>query len=188
MYLSRLLPPLAGVLLAACSSGEPLAKASMEHGISPGDAVASVKVPCMSGPDREVAEKNKLQVVTFATPYDCSACTPHMAGVPRVLRHINEDQKGFVVVWSPNKKMLQRSLGQAKSDLPICIDEAGVFWDRHDIQHTPFTVVIDDGRVVYTTDAVFTQRDTEEKFARDLKVLIARSASARAPSRSTASR
>jgi hypothetical protein len=189
MYMKKSFLLIAGVSIAGCTAqGEQLARANMEHGISPGDVLTSAQVSCMSGPDRQVAAKHQVQVVTFATPFDCSACTPHMVGVPRVLQQVGEEQNGFVVVWSPNRRMLQHSLGTAESDLPVCVDEKGVFWDRYDIQHTPFTVVIDDGRVVYTTDAVFTNRDTEEKFARDLRVLFARSAAESSRSRPTASR
>ncbi|HYW05374.1 MAG TPA: hypothetical protein VE913_00380, partial [Longimicrobium sp.] len=141
-----------------------LTLAAMEHGVKPGTVMPSTAVRCLEGAPRQVGAAGKLQIVTFATPYDCSSCTPHMAGVPRVLRRMNSTHDAFTVVWAPNPKVAERSLGRAKSALPVCMNDDGSLWDRHDILHTPFTVVLDDGRVVYSNDATFTNPRSERAF------------------------
>jgi hypothetical protein len=175
MTLRSLLATAAALACGACGRGEPLSKASMEHGIHPGEQMVAASLSCMTGGERTLADPSAVQVVTFATPYDCSACSPHMALVPRVLRRVNASDRAFVVVWAPNRASLAHSLGRARSELPVCLDEKGVYWDRHNIQHTPFTVVIDHGRVVYTNDATLQNRATVERFTRDLNTVFANS-------------
>jgi hypothetical protein len=170
-------PLLAALLAAACAAcreapAHELTRAAMEHGVVPGTRLAATPVRCLHGPPREVGARGKRQIVTFATPFDCSRCTPHMSNVPRVLREMKLDSLAFVVVWSPKPRGVEQEMGRARSELPVCVNDDGSLWDRYDVLHTPFTVVLEDGRVVYSNDATFLHPKAEQDFRADLAALF----------------
>gem|GEM_PF-2623663 len=145
----------------------------MEHGITVGSHVSPTEVACLRGGTRSVGAENDVQIVTFATPYDCSECTPHLTGVSKVVKEVGLAGRAFWVVWSPNTRAVEQSLARSQPGFPVCVNEDGTLWDRHNLLHTPFTAVIRTGRVVYMHDGLVSRREDERQLAADLKRLFA---------------
>jgi len=169
-----------GILIAlllfpvSCSVAGPVgeSRAKMDHGIDLGAKVAPTALWCRDGSGRRVGESGKLQIVTFATPYDCSACTPHLDGVPKVVGGTGLAVYAFTVMWAPNRKVLERQIAQVAPDLPICVNEDGSLWEQHNLLHTPFTAVLNDGVVVYLNDSNLQTEEERHQFAADLKSIF----------------
>lgn len=170
----QLLLPGAMLLLGACSGSrnEVESQARMEHGLTVGRKVPPVQVECPDSVARTVGGDASLQMVTFVTPFDCTECTPHLAGVASTVKKHGLADRAFMVMWSPElarngKVRTARELG-----LPVCVNRDGSLWDAHNLLHTPFTAVIRDGTVVYLHDGTFSQPEHADEFAADLKQLF----------------
>ena len=148
-------------------------RVAMEHGLAPGDRIAATTVKCPQSADRVIGAAGETQIVTFATPFDCTACAPHLAGVPKVERDAGVADRAFAVVWSPRLQSLDHDLGTSRPDLPLCTDERGTLWDRHNLLHTPFTAVIRDGRVIYMHDGTLLTHRDQLALANDLRRALA---------------
>jgi hypothetical protein len=166
---------IAAVLCTGCSDAAATvqSRTRMDHGVTLGERIAATAVKCLDGTQRNVGAKEQMQIVTFATPFDCSECTPHLVGTPEVVKRAGLAQHAFWVVWSPNMKSLERSVASKRPELPVCVNEDGGLWDRHDVVHTPFTVVLRNGSVVYMHDGMMSSAQEKAKFAADLEALFA---------------
>jgi hypothetical protein len=162
---------LVAALGTACTTHDDsvVSRLAMDHGLKPGTRLEPTPVECLHGPSRTIGSAGETQIVTFATPFDCSACTPHLAGVPKVERQQGLLGHALLVVWSPNLRTLARDLGAARLELPVCVNRSGSLWDRYNFQHTPFTAVIRNGRVIYMHDGTLLTRRSETEMAADLQ-------------------
>lgn len=55
---------------------------------------------------------------------------------------------------------------------PVCIDEVGVLWNSLNVSHTPFTVLVENGRIIYLEDRNLARLNRQEEFLADLARLI----------------
>lgn len=167
----------AGVMAAAgllgCSRRPPhLLNA---HGIELGDTVPKVMLACTDGKRRLVGSDTRLQLVTFSTMSDCSACTPHLAGLD-ALWQANRlpavDQ--LVVAYAPTgqRTTALKAYG-SRTPRPVCFDTSGVYWSAESISHTPVTVLLSRGVVVYEHDAPLGTDEERQRLIRDIDKLAA---------------
>lgn len=169
---------------SACGTGEAprgpggtplLSRALSEHGVVLGQAVPEVALGCSDGVTRHIGEKGAYQLVTFATPFDCVMCNLHIASLGDVPWNTLPELDPIVVAWSPAKSdrdHLSVGGGDEPVMFPVCIDEAGVLWDSLNVSHTPFTVLVEDGRVIYLEDRNLARLNRQEEFLADLARLI----------------
>lgn len=147
-------------------------RASRNHGIRVGDAVASQDLECTDGEIREVGRAGREQLVTFATVGDCSDCDRHLAGLSAIWqqRAISMDQ--FVVAYVPTARRPEALRGVLRSvRQPICFDGVGALWMAYDITHTPVTAFVRSGRVVYMADGPLDSVPSREALLRELRAL-----------------
>ncbi len=146
----------------------------MEHGLAPGAALTAIRLPCLPHGARILGARGQTQIVTFVTPFDCSACAPHLAAIPELVRRAGAASSAFLVAWAPNPATISRGLDTpAGAGLPVCVDRTGSLWDRYDLLHTPFTVVVRNGVVVYVNDATFPSAASRAEFVEDVRRLKA---------------
>ncbi len=153
---------------SASAEAEPVKRGTMAHGIEIGQQVQPTSVRCGDGEQREVGTKDRIQIVTFATPYDCYTCSAHLGGLPesKVLR--SSHVEAFVVVWAPQSKLATREFKKISEKYTVCVDERGALWDAHAISHTPVTVALRGGEVVYLNDQPLIQPEKLKQFESDL--------------------
>lgn len=155
------------------AEGAVTSRALMDHGVREGTTVPATEVECTDGSGRTVGAPGELQVLTFATPFDCTQCTPHVALGPGLIKESGLEKQAFFVVWSPNRAAL-RNPSLAEVDLPVCIDSGGALWDALNLLHTPFTAVVRDGAVLYLHDGNFATEQQRAQFKNDLRALAGR--------------
>lgn len=159
-----------------------LSRAAMEHGVKLGQAVPQRDLSCSDSTVRRVAAPGAVQMITFATPYDCALCSLHLSSLGSI--HWNQLPKidPFIVAWGPSAKELVR-LESGVKDTPgltfpsVCIDREGVFWDSLNVSHTPFTAIVRDGRVIYLHDGVLSSPALGDQFYEDVARLLPEEAS-----------
>jgi len=160
-------------LLEACESGEAqrarVEKVDNYHGFHAGDSVPPTMVRCASGRTRTVGAVGALQLITLSTPGDCSSCLAHLAGLEAIARNYRAAGDDYVVAWSPGASLsgIQRTYAITPSR-DVCLDSAGALWDRLDIQHTPVSVVLSSGRIVYMTDKALSSEASQARLMADL--------------------
>jgi len=142
---------------------------TMEHGIKEGARLDEVSLDCGVDGSREIAPRHNVQLVTFATPYDCSSCAPHLAALDSLHAHGELPRNDVIVMWSPGSD-LQREVAIVRKRTPrtVCVDPRGTLWDRHDLQHTPITMLLVDGRVTYMNDRMLGSDLEHRAFLQDL--------------------
>lgn len=166
---------LAGLVCIGCSSTETVgrSRARMEHGVALGTRMRPTPLQCFGAGGRVVAAAGQFQIVTFATPYDCSSCTPHLDGVPEVVGKAGLSAHAFTTVWAPSMKAVERQVRHRARKQATCVDEDGSLWEEHNMLHTPFTVVLRDGVIVYLHDGNLQSAEEREQLAADLREIVA---------------
>lgn len=144
----------------------------MDHGLALGTRLSPVRLGCTDGLARTFAAPGEVQVITFATPYDCSRCAPHLATVPELEKKAGAGGRAFLVAWAPNPAQITRALGHRA--VPTCVDRDGTIWGRYNLLHTPFTAVIRHGTVVYLNDDTFLRPESRSAFIADVAALMVR--------------
>jgi hypothetical protein len=176
-YATMLLPvalALACGVVAACAASDlpPESHVINQHVIKVGDVITPTRLRCHAGADRIVANPSEIQLITFSTPNDCSACVPHLAGLEEVLKRAPVHIDNFYVSWAPPAETTSAIASyRAFSNRAVCFDEAGALWDTYNISHTPITVVLRRGQIVYMHDMPLTKPEPQEIFLADLHKL-----------------
>ena len=142
---------------------------TMEHGIKVGAQLSELVLDCGEGEQQRVAPRQGVQLVTFATPYDCSSCAPHMSALDSLSARGALPSNDLMVVWAPGAE-LEREVALVREKTPrkVCVDPRGTLWDRHDLQHTPITMLLVDGRVTYMNDRMLSNDVEHTTFLQDL--------------------
>lgn len=154
---------------AAAGTRPEIPSETMQHGVQVGVRLASLDLHCTDAIRRVVSPASGVQLVTFATPYDCSSCSPHLAGLDNLKNQGKLPRDEMIVVWgSPRDLASMTSAKHAASPRPVCIDSSGVFWDRDNVSHTPFTVLLVNGRIAYVNDRLLAEQALSDAFEADL--------------------
>jgi hypothetical protein len=125
-----------------------------EHGISVGDTLDMMQLACDDNVKRAVAAPGYAQIITFSSPGDCSMCQQHLAGLEQLASSGRLPIEHFYVVFSPSMSRARSARAyRTISEQPVCWDDAGVYWQQHSIAHTPFTVLLLEGRIALMHDA-----------------------------------
>lgn len=171
--LALVVPLLVGVSACGRAEGAVRSRTGTDHGVQVGATVPRIQMHCRDQSTRTVGAPGALQVLTFATPFDCTECTPHVALGPGLVKEAGLEDHAFMVVWSPNSQALRNpSLDQV--ELPLCVDTRGAIWDALNLQHTPFTAVVRNGTVIYLHDGNFATERERKQFKTDLRTLSRR--------------
>ena len=146
-----------------------------EHGIRLGDRLRPVRLPCTDGRSRTVADSPAVQVVTFSTSGDCSASIRHLSGLEEIWRGRRlapgQVDQFFVTYTLPARQAEVLAQYAATGTRPVCIDQGGMLWTAHDISHTPVTVLLGHGRIIYAHDAPLDSPDARAEFVHAITVL-----------------
>lgn len=122
------------------------------HGLELGQRLSKVIIDCPSG-RLVLAGASDTQLITLATLRDCSACEAHMIGLDELKRQGRLPPDEYLVVWPQPGTSAHELEGYTRQTARrVCVDSAGHFWDRFNVQHTPVTLVVKDGRIVYLDD------------------------------------
>ncbi|MBL0938581.1 MAG: hypothetical protein IBJ03_06790 [Gemmatimonadaceae bacterium] len=142
---------------------------TMAHGIAIDAQIEETSLDCGDEGTRQLAPRSGVQLITFSTPYDCSACTPHLAALDSLKKQGMLPEGDAMVLWAPGEN-LDHEVGmvRGKTHRTVCVDQKGMMWDRHDLQHTPVTVLLVDGRVVYMNDRLLDSESQRAAFLQDL--------------------
>lgn len=158
-----------------------ISRAYMEHGVTLGQAVPLTPLSCSDSTARRVGDPDALQMITFATSYDgCTVCNLHLKSLGSIRWRQLPDVDPFIVAWGPSRKRLVQ-LESGLSDTlgltfpSVCIDRKGVLWDSLNVSHTPFSVIVRNGRIIYLHDADLTPAAVGEQFYADVARLLGRS-------------
>lgn len=155
-----------------------ISRAYMEHGVALGQAVPLTPLSCSDSTARRVADPDALQMITFATTNDdCTVCNLHLKSLGGVRWNDLPELEPFIVAWGTSRKRLAQ-LESGLSDTlgltfpPVCIDQKGVLWDSLNVSHTPFSVILRNGRIIYLHDATLTEAVVGEQFYADVARLL----------------
>jgi hypothetical protein len=164
--------------LAACGcvdgGGRPAPRGDVvllnDHGVKIGDAIARVNAPCSDGKIRQVGDTAIQQVVTLTSADDyCSECDRHLSGLDEAWRHVEIKSEHIYLTYASKARQVEvLKAYHAKTGAPICFDEAGVIWQTNRITHTPVTLLLQHGRVVYAHDAPLDDSLRRASFVRDV--------------------
>ncbi len=143
------------------------------HGLAVGEAIQPVRLECDDARSRIVAPLEIPQLVTFTTPGDCSACETHLAGVEMLLSD-NSPIPEHVWVAYPADVDSNAASEQYRliTRFPICWDRAGAMWTRYNISHTPFTVLLRNGKVLLIDDASLARPSERARFMDTVRALL----------------
>lgn len=159
---------------AGCSEARGIDRAGMEHGLAINDRIELTLLSCRNGERHEAGREGAVEIVTFATPFDCVYCSVHLSGLVELVDQLPEKvQPPVLVLWSPSDTQLERAVDKfGDSGFDLCHDVEGTLWDRYNLTNTPFTVVLRNGRVVYLNDWALDEA-AGEQFLADVQNLIA---------------
>jgi hypothetical protein len=144
----------------------------MDHHLVRGMSIDETRLPCSDGQTRVLGPRDALQLVTFTTVGDCSACQPHLAGVAALAKsrlgvnHLFVTYAGRTEVGT-----VKRAYAEITSD-PICWDETGQLWDHYRISHTPVTVLLRSGVIVYLNDGPLTDHENAARFEANVHYFV----------------
>lgn len=163
--------------LSACGrpavrAREPTSHVDNDHGFHVGDSVAQATFECLKTPERTIGTVGSLQLVTFSTSADCSMCIAHLSGLEAIAKERRGPPDDFIVTWSPKGSMAEIARNYtAASSRDVCVDRTGALWDELNIQHTPVTVVLGSGRIMYMNDRALVSDSSQIRFLDDLAAL-----------------
>lgn len=155
-----------------------ISRAYMEHGVALGQAVPLTPLSCSDSTTRRVGDPNAIQMITFATTYDgCTICNLHLKSLGGVRWKELPKLEPFIVAWGPSPKRLAQLESGVSDTLgltfpSVCIDRKGVLWDSLNVSHTPFSVIVRNGRIIYLHDAALTSAAVGEQFYADVARLL----------------
>lgn len=179
------------LLVAACTApatgrsteGLTISRALNEHGVELGRAVPLTPLSCSDSTTRRVADPDAVQMITFATPYDCALCSIHLSSLGSIRWSQLPKVDPFIVAWGPSREELVRLESGVSDTLgltfpPVCIDRKGVLWDSLNVSHTPFSAIVRNGRIIYLHDGVLSSAAAGNQFYEDVARLLGRGAAA----------
>ncbi len=166
---------LTGILCLACARkpGSPISKTTMAHGLSLGTTMHESQVSCLDGTRATVSPARGKQLLTFATLRDCASCATHL-GLFEMLREdrgLPDDDILLVMVDRPPDMRTRQFLAK-HSRRRVCLESTGDIWTRYDISHTPFTIGLSDGAVVYITDQTSAGPGTRDGVVNDITATL----------------
>lgn len=137
-----------------------------EHGLRLRHVIGPTAVSCTDGRTRTVGGRGALQLITFSAASDCSDCERHLMGLKREYGgdpKLGIDQ--FFVTYGPADRRVD-ILGQyrARTAEPVCMNDGASLWHQQNISHTPFTILVRNGRILYIDDAPLDTRADQELF------------------------
>jgi len=141
-----------------------------EHGVQIGAAVPRTAVTCDDS--TTTIGSAPIELITFSTPQDCSACSEHLAGLETLSVHGKLPARDVVVLWAPGED-LERNVAHLRRTMhrKLCIDPPGDLWDRLDVSHTPFTILVRRDTIVYVNDSRLTSPLHAADFLHDVELL-----------------
>lgn len=149
--------------------------ALQQHGLRPGARLRTIDFPCNNGKTRELAARQRDQIVTFSAFGDCSECARHLKGLGDADHARASLPEHFVVVFAPPGELDDMDRLHRRTDsLPVCFDAAATVWRDYDLQNTPFTVLLRDGWVEYLNDAPLDDSVARQAFAADVERALER--------------
>jgi hypothetical protein len=167
------------LLASACVSSEAVsdgraattqARAQLlyEHGIDVGDKLDAISVACSDAAQRTFAEAKRLQLVTLSSVDDyCAECDRHLRGLDAVSKRAEMSHDAFILTYGAPARHVDIVTAYApKTNRPVCFDETGRVWERHDLRHTPLTLLLWSGQVVYAHDGPLDDSTVQGKVAR----------------------
>jgi len=150
------------IVAAGCSDRSeprllPHTRLLYRHGIEEGSRLRPRILPCADGRDRTIAPSKASQLVTFWTNGDCATCERHLTGLDAALRKAPPASPHVIVAYAPSATQLAvRQTLAAHTSALVCFDSQGAYWDDHNLQHTPVTALVDNGRILYLNDRPIT--------------------------------
>lgn len=146
----------------------------LRHGIAIGQVIEGTTFACSDSTDRTVAGRSARQIITLANASDfCSECDRHLTGLDAIAAALSRDADRFLLTYaSPARTSEVLNVFKSKTRLPVCFDASGAFWRRYDISHTPVTIVLRDGMVVYAYDGPLDDSIAQLHFARGAAAML----------------
>ena len=163
---------LAGTARAVGATRRPayVSRADNAHGVHLGQRMGPLTVQCPAGA-LVVGAPAQTQLITFATESDCWACQAHIAGMEAIYQSGAVSVTNAVVFWTPRGERRDPRVVHARPNArPVCLDDAAALFDRYGIEHTPVTVLLRDGRVLYMHDRPLASVTAQSKVVSDLQV------------------
>lgn len=163
-------PDQAGSSRAGEKGGEPRPATIVDHGVRVGTAMSSRALTCTDKKRRLLAPSQGLQLATFTSISDCSVCMPHLEGMARLVRSKVVSIEHVFVVYAPQENgwTILRAYQRIGAE-PVCWDPSGYVWSRYGIAHTPVTLLLRDGMIVYVHDGPLDPGPATERFKLDLR-------------------
>jgi hypothetical protein len=133
-----------------------------------GQVIGPILVDCDGQPDW-LGSAEQTQLITFATAKDCSSCETHMSGLNDLRGKDSLPVKDMVVLWAePGTASSELARARAHSNRRVCSDVRGEAWDHYNLQHTPVTLVLQHGRILYLHDGPLISTEDRTQFVSDL--------------------
>lgn len=145
----------------------------MYHGLRVGDTITPVQLPCSDGQSRLLGATSRSELVTFATASDCASCSLVLHGLDTVWRERPRGLEMFFVSYTDvhSEPAALRSF-TAETAQPVCFDTTGQLWRRYDISHTPFTLFVHSGVVVFGYDQGLDSPTEQQNFANAVRAHV----------------
>lgn len=155
-------------------SAESLALArDVDHGVHAGTALTPLSLDCSDGRKRMVGDPNASHVVTLATSGDCAQCNRHWQGITALFERNAARGHQYAIVNAPPSHTAEATAHmRGYSDIPVCFDTAGVLWSNHNVSHTPVTLVVQNGRVVYVNGEALDHAAGLNAFRREISARL----------------
>jgi hypothetical protein len=148
------------------------------HGVAIGNAMTSGRLPCTDGTARALTDSTAVHIVTFATLGDCLTCVEHLTSLEEIVRSGELDGFDTFIVAYASRARQGEATQQFRgiSARPICLDIDGAVWEDHNLQNTPFTVILRNGRVRAISDTPLRSSDEQIRFLSSLRAVMDRDA------------
>ncbi|HEY4304668.1 MAG TPA: hypothetical protein VGM82_09385 [Gemmatimonadaceae bacterium] len=149
----------------------------VDHGLISGQLMVSPQLDCSDDSSRSIGERAGVQLLTFSNSGDCSECDRHWFGLEKLSRDNALAVPPFIVSFASQAQRAEAALQYAAwSRQPVCFDESGVLWSRYNISHTPVTVLLSHGRILYLNDAPLVDSVAASQFRDTIAALAKREA------------
>lgn len=142
----------------------------MEHGIEVGDLFDPTEADCRREPTAKassVSADASRRLVIFATDADCALCVPHLEQMTTVVERLGGRADVTLMFWAPNEAAARRALriSPIAKMVPVCL-ASDEFWKRQEVDHTPFTLLVEGNRVAGVVDGEIENNGAAESIVR----------------------
>jgi hypothetical protein len=144
------------------------------HGVTVGNAMSSGRLPCTDGTARALTDSTPAHIVTFVTLGNCLSCVEHLTTLEEIVRsgELNEFDTFIVAYASRARQGEATQQFRGVSTRPICLDVHGAVWEDQNVQNTPFTVILLNGRVRAISDTPLRSNDEQIRVLSSLRAVM----------------